>query len=92
MPKSPTAVEVPVKDLFSSSYLFNIPGYQRPYSWTETQTEELFEDLWDFLQLNPESRSNDAVNVSAIRKFMSKAQLSRDFFDRRATSVFLSSS
>ena len=57
MPKSPSAVEVPVKEFFCSSYLFNVPGYQRPYAWTETQAEELFDDLWEFLQLNPEPDS-----------------------------------
>ena len=55
MPRSPTAIEMPVKDIFSSSFLLNIPGYQRPYSWAETQTEELLDDLLDFLRANPET-------------------------------------
>jgi hypothetical protein len=59
MPKSPSAIEVPVKDIFSSNYLFNIPGYQRPYAWTEQQARELFDDLWSFLQSNPEPPSED---------------------------------
>jgi len=59
MPKSPTAIEVPVKDILSSNYLFNIPGYQRPYAWTTAQATELFDDLWDFLLSNPEPPSND---------------------------------
>ena len=63
MPKSPTAIEVPVKEIFSSNYLFNIPGYQRPYAWTETQAEELFDDLWEFLKHNPEP---DPHNVAAV--------------------------
>ena len=54
MPKSPSAVEVPVKEIFSRNYLFNIPGYQRPYAWTEQQARELFDDLWSFFQGNPE--------------------------------------
>lgn len=54
MPKAPSAVEVPIKDIFSSNYLFNIPGYQRPYAWTTQQAGEMFEDLWGFLQQNPE--------------------------------------
>ena len=44
------AVEVPVKDIFSSDYLFNIPGYQRPYAWTTEQAEELFNDLVSAMQ------------------------------------------
>jgi len=59
MPKSPSAVEVPAKDLFSSNYLFNIPGYQRPYAWTEQEARELFDDLWSFLKLNPEPGEDD---------------------------------
>lgn len=59
MPRSPSAIEVPVKDIFSSNYLFNIPGYQRPYAWTEQQARELFDDLWSFLQTNPEPSAED---------------------------------
>jgi len=60
MPKSPSAVEVPLKDIFSSNYLFNIPGYQRPYAWTRVESEELFDDLWGFLEANPEPNPNDS--------------------------------
>lgn len=59
MPKAPSAVEVPVKDIFSSNYLFNIPGYQRPYAWTTLQARDLFDDLWGFLQQNPEPNSTN---------------------------------
>lgn len=31
--------------IFSDEYLFNIPPYQRPYSWTTEQADELLEDL-----------------------------------------------
>lgn len=65
MPKAPSAVEVPVKDIFSSNYLFNIPGYQRPYAWTTVQTRDLFEDLWGFLQQNPEP---NPANQQAIEE------------------------
>jgi hypothetical protein len=79
MPKSPSAVEVPVKEIFSSSYLFNVPGYQRPYAWTETQAEELFDDLWEFLKANPEPDPNDTLAVdSASTYFLGSIVLIKD--------------
>lgn len=59
MPMSPTAIELPVKELFSSGYLFKIPGYQRPYTWTGQQTREPLDDLLAFLETNPEPEMED---------------------------------
>jgi hypothetical protein len=39
------AHEYPIKDIFSDSFAFNIPKYQRPYSWGIEQTSELLSDL-----------------------------------------------
>ena len=47
--KTLTAHEQPVSKIFSNDYVFQIPGYQRPYSWTTEQARELFEDLIDFM-------------------------------------------
>jgi hypothetical protein len=33
--------------LFKGDYKFVIPNYQRPYAWTDTEAEELFDDLLD---------------------------------------------
>src|SRR5688572_19784126 len=88
MPKSPTAVEVPIKEIFSSNYLFNIPGYQRPYAWTETQAEELFDDLWEFLRHNPEANPNDADAVEkASTYFLGSIVLIKDKDKPEATVV-----
>lgn len=46
------AGEVVVGDIFSSSYDFRIPDYQRPYAWDTEQTIQLFEDLQDALDRN----------------------------------------
>ena len=35
-----------------SSFIFNIPDYQRPYSWTENEALTLWDDLIDFWQEN----------------------------------------
>src|SRR5690242_16420558 len=37
--------EYPVKKIFSDDFFFTIPRYQRPYSWTTEQSEELYQDL-----------------------------------------------
>ena len=36
--------------VLSSDYEFHIPEYQRPYAWEVEQAEELFEDLWTFME------------------------------------------
>src|SRR5690606_7665429 len=37
--------EHPLKEIFSDDFVFEIPSYQRPYSWTTEQAGELLEDL-----------------------------------------------
>lgn len=36
-------------DIFSTSYIFTIPNFQRPYAWTTVQAGELLEDLLIFM-------------------------------------------
>jgi hypothetical protein len=43
--KTLVAQEKAVAKLFSNDYVFNIPGYQRPYAWTRDQAGELLDDL-----------------------------------------------
>lgn len=45
MSNSITATEAPLAEIFNGNMLFNIPPYQRPYSWENEQIEELFSDL-----------------------------------------------
>ncbi len=37
--------EYPIKKIFSDDFFFTIPRYQRAYSWTTEQSEELYQDL-----------------------------------------------
>src|SRR5439155_16955090 len=37
--------EHPIKKIFSDDFVFTIPLYQRAYSWTTEQSEELLQDL-----------------------------------------------
>jgi hypothetical protein len=41
------AGELPLGDVFSAKYEFNIPDYQRPYAWGEEQAIQLLDDLMD---------------------------------------------
>lgn len=34
--------------IFSSDFEYHIPAYQRPYAWTEEETDTLFDDLYGF--------------------------------------------
>lgn len=48
--KTLTAEEKPVAKIFSDEYVFNIPGYQRPYAWTTEQAGELLEDFLSYMR------------------------------------------
>ncbi len=47
MVESIKAAEKPLRDIFCDDYIFNIPPYQRPYSWTIEEAGELLDDLVD---------------------------------------------
>lgn len=42
--------EYPLAKIFSSDFDYDIPSFQRPYAWTEEETGELFDDLFDFYE------------------------------------------
>lgn len=51
------AGEKALKDVFCDHYVFRIPPYQRPYSWTKEQALELLDDLkWAAGKDNPGDR------------------------------------
>ena len=45
-----TGKEYQLSKIFSKEFDYYIPAYQRPYAWTEEETEILFDDLLDFYQ------------------------------------------
>lgn len=55
--KTLEANEYPLKDIFCDSYSFEIPRYQRPYSWKPEQAVTLVDDLLQFLDEHPKSVS-----------------------------------
>lgn len=50
MSRTLIANEQPISKIFSDDYVFTIPGYQRPYSWTTEQAEELLTDLHGYMK------------------------------------------
>ncbi len=48
--KTLEAHEFPLKEVFCDDYSFEIPGYQRPYSWEKEQAETLVSDLLGFFR------------------------------------------
>lgn len=50
VPKTLTAHEHPVREIFSDRFFFEIPDYQRPYSWTTEQSGDLLDDLLDAMR------------------------------------------
>jgi len=53
------AQEIYIKNLFSEKYLFQIPNFQRPFSWTVENFAQLFEDLNDAKNNNQELFADD---------------------------------
>ena len=45
-----TAHEKQLAQIFSTEYVFTVPGYQRPYSWNREQARDLITDLTDALR------------------------------------------
>ena len=62
MGNSITGKEYSLSKIFSNEFEFHIPAYQRPYAWTETETEELFQDLYDFF----DTEKNDNYFLGSI--------------------------
>ena len=53
MAQTLVAHEQPIQKIFSDDYVFHIPDYQRPYSWTTEQARELIDDLLTYVEANP---------------------------------------
>ncbi len=42
-----TGEKITLKRIFSDEYFFNIPEYQRPYSWQKDNNDQLFDDIYE---------------------------------------------
>ena len=45
-----TGKEYPLSKIFSKEFDYYIPAYQRPYAWSQEETETLFDDLYVFFK------------------------------------------
>ncbi len=61
MSTSLKAEEFRLEKIFSDDFVYSIPPYQRPYSWTEDQPSELLDDI---LAARPEPHQ-EAVPTSS---------------------------
>lgn len=66
------AKEVAVKDLFSENFMFEIPLYQRPLTWTGNNFDELFEDIFDAM------RNDEAPKNEQAQYFLGSVILQKD--------------
>lgn len=53
------AKEYYIKDLLSNKFLFEIPDYQRAYSWTKENLKQLVDDIWESVELNKSRGSKE---------------------------------
>ena len=54
MAKKIIGAEYQLAKIFSSDFDYVIPSYQRPYAWTTDLASELFDDLYDFFEKEPD--------------------------------------
>ena len=50
------AEHYPLKDIFSDRFLFTIPLFQRPFSWTKDHFEKLFMDIYDAMKASKDKK------------------------------------
>ncbi|MEZ5907945.1 MAG: DUF262 domain-containing protein [Hyphomicrobiaceae bacterium] len=60
MSKSLWAAESRLKSILCDSYRFQIPVYQRPYSWTTEETAQLLDDLLEAFEEAAEGQDDEA--------------------------------
>ena len=74
-----------LKDVFSSTFQYSIPDYQRPYSWEEEHIKQLFDDLYEFYQ----RRTDESYFLGSIVVIKKDHQPQADVVDgqQRLTSL-----
>lgn len=70
--------EHPIKKIFSKDFDFEIPPYQRPYSWTTEHAGQMFDDFYDFMTKQDE---NEAYFLGSIVLIKDKTQTYAEVID-----------
>lgn len=61
-----SGAEFKLSDIFSKRFEFEIPPYQRPYSWTTEEAGQLFDDLFDFHTTQLDSQNSEPYFLGSI--------------------------
>lgn len=70
--------EYPIKKIFSKEFNFEIPSYQRPYSWTTEHAGQMFDDFHDFMVTQDQ---NEAYFLGSIVLIKDKTQTNAEVID-----------
>ncbi|SHI46606.1 DUF262 domain-containing protein [Desulfofundulus thermosubterraneus] len=62
------AREIFVKDLFSDKFLFQIPVYQRPFSWDKDDFDNLFEDIRQSMENGEQNYFLGSIILRTVEK------------------------
>ena len=66
MPATLSAHEQPISKIFGGDYVFEIPGFQRPYAWTVEQARDLLDDLLDAVRDSEGPEDNTPYFLGSI--------------------------
>ena len=66
MPNQLNAKEYNLFELLSGKFIFNVPDYQRPYSWTENEALTLWDDLINFWKSGEENVADTYFTGSIV--------------------------
>lgn len=61
-----TSAALKISEVFSAPFLLNVPPYQRPYAWSETQVEQLLDDLFEASGIADRRRPEEGYFLGAI--------------------------
>lgn len=75
-----SAKEYNLWDMMSGGFIFNIPDYQRPYSWTENEAITLWDDLMEFWQ-DTKSAASQTYFIGSIVLVKSKESPESEVID-----------
>ena len=84
-----SAKEFPLKEIFSSSFNFTIPPYQRPYAWTWENACDLFVDLVGFRNNQDQNKNYFLGSLVLIKKEVSPSSIVIDGQQRLITLTIL---
>jgi uncharacterized protein with ParB-like and HNH nuclease domain len=58
--------EHPLKKIFSDDFRFEIPPYQRPFSWETEQAKQLFSDLYQHHEDQPKGDNSEPYFLGSL--------------------------